>query len=1200
MIWESIPLMTVIDLLIAGVTGAALRMLYIHRQELIRAHLLLGVALMVVGLLVIALIYLADLFVMWVWPVFSSPASAMDAMTDLHLNYSWPLILLGVLCLFIGFTRTLRGLLIQTTESKKKAEQLEEANRDLYLEITARMQVKGALRKKEQYYQAVVETQTELISRSLPDTTLTFVNEAYCKYFGTKAHEVVGQSFLLLVAPDTREAARAHFASLVEEPRVVVYEHEVLLPDGSTAWNEWIATPILDEAGRVVEFQSVGRDITQQKRAQEALRRSEEKFAKAFHNSPDAIGITRLSDGHIIEANEGFERFSGYKREDVLGRTVLDLGLWADPDKRDAFVEIMREQGRVKNMALDVRIKSGEVRHCVAAAEMITLDEEPCTAVFIRDVTEHKLAEQALQESEARYRTFISNSYVGIWRIESRPPIPLDLPVEEQMQRVRTDAYYAECNDAAARILGYEVAEDVIGKPYGEVIPPAHEANEAVLRRVVEAGYNMVDAEFHEVDHRGRPIISLNSFFSTVEDGRVVQNWGISIDITERKRAEEALRESEARYRALYTNTPVMLHSTDAEERLLSVSDYWLDTLGYSRDEVLGRSATLFLTEASRHYAETTCMPAFRKTGILKEEALQFQKKNGAVIDTLLSAITERDAKGNLERSLVVAVDVTERKRAEEALRDSEARYRALVSNSYVGFWRIEFHTPLPVDLPVEQQVAALFKEGYVAECNDAFAQMYGFERADVLTGQGLSAFLNPDYTENISNMRSFVESEYHWLNRESEEIDPTGQQRCFLLSAFSNIDEGHLQWSWGVQIDITERKRAEKVLREYTDRLKVLREIDRAILAAESPESIAQVGLQHVHQLVPCAYANVAILDDEMEEARLIAFEPYVGEPDRRSLEDVAAFLDIERMRQGHVHRIADTLDLPETPPSHFIKALGLRSLLSVPLMAQEHLIGSINIGFDQPRAYTDEHIEITREAADSLAVAIEHARLFRQVRDANTRLHSLSRQLVQAQEAERRHLARELHDQIGQTLTAVKLSLQAVRGGMNAVSDLDEHIQIVSDALDEVRTLSLDLRPSMLDDLGLVPALRWLVDRQARQAGFEGCVLVSNLEDRLPAELEVTSFRVVQEALTNIARHAEARHVRVEARRTETDVEVVVTDDGKGFDVEQALKRAAAGTSLGLLGMEERVHLAGGMLTISSQVGQGTEVRLRLPVSI
>ena len=205
---------------------------------------------------------------------------------------------------------------------------------------------------------------------------------------------------------------------------------------------------------------------------------------------------------------------------------------------------------------------------------------------------------------------------------------------------------------------------------------------------------------------------------------------------------------------------------------------------------------------------------------------------------------------------------------------------------------------------------------------------------------------------------------------------------------------------------------------------------------------------------------------------------------------------------------------------------------------------------------------------------------------------LESLSRQLIEAQEAERRAVARELHDDFGQVLTALKLTLQ------RRERDDAESIALVDGAIARMRDLAQDLRPPVLDELGLEASLRWYVEREAKRAGLHYHLVLAPLQRRQDASVEITCFRVVQEALTNVIRHAHARHFTVELGAVDGALQLVVRDDGQGFDVPAARARAARGESQGLLSMRERVALAGGELEIDSAPGHGTSIRARIPL--
>ncbi len=185
---------------------------------------------------------------------------------------------------------------------------------------------------------------------------------------------------------------------------------------------------------------------------------------------------------------------------------------------------------------------------------------------------------------------------------------------------------------------------------------------------------------------------------------------------------------------------------------------------------------------------------------------------------------------------------------------------------------------------------------------------------------------------------------------------------------------------------------------------------------------------------------------------------------------------------------------------------------------------------------------------------------------------------------------------------MTAVKINLQTSQHSSNGNQTqlpLQESIDIVEVALQQVRSLSLDLRPSLLDDLGLVIALRWYIDRQTQRAGIIGEFVPQLLETKLSPHLETTCFRIVQEALTNIVRYAKAQRVTVELWQQETHLHLIIRDDGIGFDVYAAKEKATKGGSLGLLGMEERVLLIGGQINMKSVHQKGTEIHAVFPLS-
>jgi two-component system sensor histidine kinase UhpB len=227
---------------------------------------------------------------------------------------------------------------------------------------------------------------------------------------------------------------------------------------------------------------------------------------------------------------------------------------------------------------------------------------------------------------------------------------------------------------------------------------------------------------------------------------------------------------------------------------------------------------------------------------------------------------------------------------------------------------------------------------------------------------------------------------------------------------------------------------------------------------------------------------------------------------------------------------------------------------------------------------------------------------RLNRELELSHERLRALSRRLFEVQEEERRRLARDLHDDVGQALTALKIQLESVaRAGDEAAarSRVDESVDTVQHTLERVRQLSLSLRPPQLDDLGLAAALRSHLDRQARVAGLQAHFETEDAPQELAPDTETACFRVAQEAINNVLRHARARNLWVRLFSAGGRLAISVRDDGRGFDLESVRERSAGSGSLGLLGMEERMALAGGSFELRSAPGQGTILLATFPLA-
>lgn len=402
------------------------------------------------------------------------------------------------------------------------------------------------------------------------------------------------------------------------------------------------------------------------------------------------------------------------------------------------------------------------------------------------------------------------------------------------------------------------------------------------------------------------------------------------------------------------------------------------------------------------------------------------------------------------------------------------------------------------------------------------------------------------------------------------------------------------------LRTEVGERKRAETSLFVYARQLEAVRDNSADIIRELDLAKLVQLIAERARGLIGTGMATVWLWDEEGQ-----TLVPYALSDDRPWAREWRV-----RLGEGVVGTVAERqegmlVNDYRTSPYALPLVLGssqITAVLAEPLIYRGRLLGVIGVDNEDTegagRPFTGEDRTLLALFATHIAIAIANAQLFGEVRAARERLQSLSRRLVEVQEAERRHIARELHDEIGQALTGLKLIL-----GMGAplpadapASSRGEAQALIGDLLTRVRELSLELRPPMLDDLGLLPTLVWHFERYTAQTRIQVVFKHTGVEGRrFAADVETAAYRIVQEALTNVVRHAGVEEATVRLWASEDCLGAQVEDRGKGFAPEAAL---AAHVSGGLSGMRERAELLGGRLAVESAPGGGTLVAAELPL--
>ncbi len=291
-------------------------------------------------------------------------------------------------------------------------------------------------------------------------------------------------------------------------------------------------------------------------------------------------------------------------------------------------------------------------------------------------------------------------------------------------------------------------------------------------------------------------------------------------------------------------------------------------------------------------------------------------------------------------------------------------------------------------------------------------------------------------------------------------------------------------------------------------------------------------------------------------------------------------------------------------------VSRYNIHSQLIVPLSSKARVNGTLCVAMHSRRSFQPEEVELLKAIGNQIGVAVENARLYQrqqevaeQLRGMQENLRFYLQQVTKAQEEERKRISRELHDDTIQSLVVLSRRLDGLASngeGLDEKSrlDLEELRQQVNDVMQDIRRLSQDLRPAALDRLGLLPALQWLASDVEKYSGLKVRVNISGEERRLPEEAELVLFRIVQEAMRNAWRHAQATEVGIDVESGEKEMKITIRDDGKGFAVPGAIDNLARSGKLGLAGMQERARLLGGNIAIRSEVGKGTSVTVEIPV--
>lgn len=545
-------------------------------------------------------------------------------------------------------------------------------------------------------------------------------------------------------------------------------------------------------------------------------------------------------------------------------------------------------------------------------------------------------------------------------------------------------------------------------------------------------------------------------------------------------------------------------------------------------------------------------------------------------------SLSSGDEIGELAKAFNTMAD--EIQSAIQRLRASEAGYRTLLNAAGDVGEGIALISDEPVD------------EGRLLFVNETFARLTGFE-AHALIGTNISAVLHPGSIELArKSWQAIREGGTHSASTELTLTDRHGNK--YVVETASTLiqyqEKRALVW---FTRDITDRIRREQELRLRNRELTALNAVAAALNEPYSPDFL-QRALDEILQALELEIGWVTLFRPD-ETAEIVASE---------GLDTGKSKIEFPNCNCSTV-LITGSPMLVESNEHCTLKATNqTRSArlrhTTIPLGTHEKLFGVLSVAFPAERAFDEYNLRLLTAIGTQMGIALENARLWGELQDKERLRAELLAKVIRAQEDERRRIARELHDETGQSLNAMVFGLKAVETALadnpgQARGMVARLKSAAGDTVRELQTIIYDLRPSLLDDLGLTPALRWYAETRLESMGVRIVWNTNGVERRLPPEVETALFRIGQEAITNIAKYAAASKVEIDLRFNEDHVILEISDNGAGFGLERLPDRPRKnGQGLGLLGMRERAELLHGTFKVESVPGSGTQVRVELPI--
>jgi len=1041
----------------------------------------------------------------------------------------------------------------------------------LALDITEKKRAEDALRQTTQTLQTLIQASPLAIITLDLDFKVSLWNPGAERMFGWKESEVLGGYLPAVVSENQRIEEEVRLKQEMGEKAQSALELKRVRKDGSIIDVHLWTASLLDANGKIIGNMGILADITARKQAEEALRASEANYRTIFNGVNDGIGVVDMATGNFLDVNRKWLEMTGFAAEEARGLNVGALCLpGAEFSPEDAYQRVqaaIREGPQLFEWL--AQTKDGRPHWVEVNLRCAVINDQDRLLTVVRDITARKRAEEKLR----------------------RQAELLDLAHDAIIVR-DLDGRITFWNSGAEETYGWG-KDEVQGQEPHQLLKTGFPQP----REILEAEFFRQGQWQGELSHTrrdGRRIVVTSRWaLQRDKEGKPTAILEINRDITGQKQAE-AWR---ARLAAILEATSDLVSTADHKGRMLYLNRAGREMLGIGVEEDI---AGLSVKDLHPEWAWNLIREGSRQAAIhhkVWSGETAFRSRSGQEIPTSQVLIAHKGASGKVEFFSTVARDITASQRAAEALQEANNRLRTLVQAS-----------PLAI--------IALDLKGRVSSWNPAAKHIFGWSQAEVI-GRPLPT-IPAGQEEAFGAHLQRTQQGIPLLGLELQRQRRDGSRIDIRLSTAPLHDgTGAMTGIMGIIEDITEPKRLGETLRQVSRALKAITECHQALIRATDERQLLDEVCRIIveeggYRMAWVGYAEADAGKSVRPVAQTGFDEGYVEQLNLTWADKVRGRGPVgTAIRTG---KPAISQDTRVDPGVAFIRAearkRGYASILALPLQ-ETHTFGALTIYAADPDAFDDEEIKLLLGLANDLAYGImalrgraEQRRAEAALKESEQELRRLASQLLSIQEKERRRVARELHDELGQALTVLKINLVAIEDKLapdqqHLKASCEHNLSYIDTVIENVRRLSWDLSPSSLEDLGLSAALGYLVDETCRNHHMQSEVVMDAIDHLFTPEIQINIYRIFQESLTNVVKHARASLVSVNVAREDGKVSFTIRDNGRGFSLKQAMSGKVAKKSLGLTAMNERALMARGSLQISSRKGRGTMIAFSIPTA-